>query len=114
MTDTITISGTDPNNPKSAQHIVDRLKQIERDVFAMRDEARRLAVQSGAVMEVMRDQGYSTAQARDAAQEIAERIRRLSRQLEDAAAGAGVAEGAVHQSGVRLKTRFEWRPARVR
>lgn len=106
----ITVSGTDPTNPRCMAHIVTRLEQIERDTAAMRQEAGRLMMFAGRGRDVLLDHGRTDNQARAVVTPIVDKLRRLHTALHDVSGIAATAAGMVRDSGIPLNTRFEWRP----
>lgn len=110
MADTITISGTDPTNPRCAGDIAARLEQIERDTKAMADEAGRLMLFAGSIREVMTEQGVRPRSAQRAAEDTVARCKHLRRLLSEVSEAARTATVELLNTGVNPRARFEWRP----
>jgi hypothetical protein len=111
---TIIMSGTDPNRPRSAGNIVERLRQIQRDTAAMHAEALQLKGRIDLTQGVLADQGRSWAAAGDAVRHMRGKIDALVDRLSDAHEAAKDAGDAICDSGVNLSRRFEWRPTAQR
>lgn len=113
MSKVTVISGTDPTNPRTAGHIVERLEQIHRDAEAMADEARRLAMFAVSVQQVLRGQRKDERTVLIVGQRLAGRCRKAADMLDAGSGQARRAAAEIRESGARLNTRFDWRPLRL-
>lgn len=113
MNTNITISGTDPTNPRCAGHIAERLTQMERDLKAMYEEAGRLCVFAGRIRDVLREeQGLSDHKATARAQAAVLQIGTLRERLGEGAVDARRSRDALSESGVNMRASFAWTPSR--
>lgn len=113
MSDTITISGTDPTNPKRAGDIVIRLDHIRATLDAMHTELGRLQVYASSIRDVLHyDQGVPDKQAGMRAAEVVATIKMLREDMAELNAQTKRAADAVIATRVNLRTRFMWRPSR--
>lgn len=102
-----------PNRPRSPAQVIERLEQIERDTHEMQDEAIRLAFSVDLRQHLM-DQGHSLKRAQEIQETVSRRLKALEAVLGEASEAAAAAARSVHDSGVILTQRFEWRPTRGR
>lgn len=111
LNSSITISGTDPSNPKSAGEIVDRLLKLRGYLVAMDYEIGRLEMYAGGVRDVLHfDQSYPRKRADMIGHDVTSTIRMLREDVERLADQVKRASDKVADSGVNLKARFTWRP----
>lgn len=109
---TVVISGTDPSNPRSAKHIIERLQQIGRDTTAMHTEAGRLKQFASSIRDQLMQQGKTYDQACGTTKAILDEIERVRDALEGAHDATIRGCDAIYGSDVILSARFEWRPTR--
>jgi hypothetical protein len=110
----VTITGTDPQNIRTAGHAVQRLDQLARDLTAMHDEFRREALQIDMIVSsCLTDYGMSRREASGRSEFVRSEFAALAGLLEQAYDQAKAAREAIHLSGVKLNYRSEWRPTRT-
>jgi hypothetical protein len=107
------ISGTDPTNPRSAQHIVDRLEQIARDTAAMAEEARRLSVFAGGIRCVLLRAGIDDDEAVVETQSITRRCTEMAAKLDDVSSWSRVTSSLITAlyDTLRINARLSFRGA---
>jgi hypothetical protein len=110
MAGTVTISGTDPTNPRCLADVLDELAAMRREVEALAYRARQLTMFTGTVRDVLLDQRVPMRRAQEAADLVQSRMRALSAALDDAAEAGRRAIGAAEGSGAHPHQSFEWRP----
>lgn len=108
---TVTITGTDPQNIRTAGHALERLAQLRRDLAVMHEEFRREAVQvDGIISQGLADHGLDYRQAAARADFVSKEFRELADLLERAHDQAATSAEAIRLTGVKPGHRPQWRP----
>lgn len=107
---TVTISGTDPSNPKCADDIVREVYEMEQALTGMAYRARQLQMFAGSIRDQLLDQRQLYRQAQESSDLIQRQMRTLVEALSEAGQLARKAGGAMEESGVIPHASFEWRP----
>lgn len=113
MSRSITISGTDPTNPKCAEDMVRQLEHIRAGLNNMADEAEKLKHFADGIRTVLHyDQSYPDKRASMIASDVAATLGMLADALGGLADQTLRSVNAVTGCGVNMRGKFEWRPSR--
>jgi hypothetical protein len=109
VTRQITISGTDPANPRNATQVSDELVAIAKHADDASYRLGQLAHFAAAVRDVLLDQKVPLRRANEQTLEVTTAIKNAASAVDEAAAAIRRADRLLNGSGVIMHASFEWR-----
>jgi hypothetical protein len=107
---TVTISGTDPTNPRNAKQVFTEVAAIAAAADGAAERLLQLRHFAGAIRDVLLDQGVPPRQADDRTGEVVRAFKAAAERTEEASAAMAKANQMLVASGVIMQGSFEWRP----